>query len=133
MSGENQEIKIVGVDKEAIKVSTESKDLWIVPFKLSQKPDSSWERKFYETQQKDRSLMRRKARVIEDSLTVEVAAVDDLQKVLDVLKTEVTETNAVCEEELQRKMKIRKELEDLQQRQRDASQKLKDDSDNLKF
>lgn len=132
MSEGCQEIRIIGVDKETIRVSSE-KDYWVVPFKLSLKPDQSWERKFYEVQQKDANPMKRKVRFVENSIIVEVSGIDDLQKVLDVIKIEVTETNVLCEEDYQKKLKIRKELEALQKKQRNATQKFKDDADKLMF
>lgn len=133
MSGESQEIKIVGVDKEGIRVSPDKKELWIIPFKLSLKPDQSWEKKFFEIQQKDVMGLRRKVRVVENSISVETAATDDLQKILDAIKVSVTETNVLCEADYQKKVQIRQELETLQQKQRDATQKFKEDSDKLEF
>jgi hypothetical protein len=133
MSSESLEIKIVGVDKETIKVSPDKKECWIVAFKLSSKPDQAWERNFYEVHQKNRNAMKRSAQVIENSISVEVSALDDLQKVLDVIKIEVAETNALGEADHQKKLKIHQELEDLQKRQRDSTQKFKEDSDNLAF
>ena len=133
MSGESQEIKIVGVDKESVRMSSDKKDYWVVLFKLSLKPDQFWEKKFYEVQQKDTNAMKRKAQIVENSISVEVSGIDDLQKVLDVLKIEVAETNVSCEEDHQKKLKIRQELETLHQKQRDATQKFKEDADKLMF
>ena len=133
MSSENQEIKIVSVDKEAIRVSSDKKDYWVVPFKLSLKPDQSWQEKFYEVQQKDINVMKRRANVVENSINVDVSSMDDLQKVLHAIKIEVAETNILCEADYLKKMKIRQELEALQQKQRDSTQKFKEDSDNLVF
>jgi len=133
MNGESQEIKIVGVDKETIKVSSDKEDYWLIPFKLSLIPDRSWQKRFYEVQQKNSDTMKRKATVVENFINVEVCSTDDLQKVLDVLKIEVAETNVLCEEDHQKKIKIRRELEEFQQKQRDATLRFKDDSDNLVF
>ena len=52
MSGENQEEKIVSIDKEAIRTGEDKKNHWSVPFKLSLNPDRSWQEKFYDVQQK---------------------------------------------------------------------------------
>jgi hypothetical protein len=133
MGSESQEIKVVGVDKEAIRVSSDKKDFWVVPFILSPKPDQSWERKFYEVQQKNTNLLKRKAHVVDNCISTEVASMDDLQKILDVIKIEVAETNVLCEADNQKKLKIRQELESLQQRQRDSTQKFKGDADKLIF
>lgn len=130
---ESQEIKIVSVDKEAIQVGMDKKDFCVIPFKLSAKPDETWEKKFYEVQQKDKSAMKRKAHLIKDVISLEVSSLDDLQKVLDAVKIEVVETNALCEADYQTKKKIRQELESLQQKRRDATQKFKEDSDKLVF
>lgn len=133
MDSESQEIKIIGVDKEAIRVSSDKKDFWVIPFKLSLKPDQIWERKFYEVQQKDSNPLKRKVRVGESVIEVELSGTDDLQKVFDVVKIEVAQTNALCEQDYQKKVKIRHELEDLQKRDRDSTQKFKEDSDKLTF
>ena len=114
---ESREIKIVNVNKEAIKTGPDKKDFWIIPFKLSQEPDQSWERIFSEIQKKDEDAMKRKAQVVGGCLEVEISETDDLQKVLDVLKVEVAEVNVQCEEDHQRKLKIRQELEEMRQRE----------------
>ncbi|MBN1870281.1 MAG: hypothetical protein JW847_06895 [Candidatus Omnitrophica bacterium] len=133
MSGENQEIKIVGVDKEAIRTGSDTKEHWVVPFKLSLKPDQSWQARFYEIQKRDANIMKRKLQLDENSIIAEVSAADDLQKVLDAVKVMVVEANVLCEKDYQKKLKIRQELEVLQKEQRDATQKFKDDSDRLVF
>ncbi len=126
-------IKIVGVDRDLIRVSEDKKETWIVPFRLSAKPDQAWERKFYEVQQKDISVLKKKGRFVEDCIELEVAELDSLQNILDVLKAEVAQANALCEEDFQKKVKIKEELEALQKRQRDATEKFKEDSDTLNF
>ena len=133
MSQDIQGIKIVGVDKEEIRISSDKKDFWIVPFTLSAKADQSWEKKFYDVQQRSTHALKRKAHVVGNCLSVEVASTDDLQKILDVVKIAVVETNVLCEEDNQKKIKIRQELEALQQRQRDATQKFKEDANKLTF
>jgi len=133
MSEESQQVKVVGVDKEGIRTCSDKKDQWIVPFTLSIKPDQSWQEKFYEAQKSDSDPMSRKAQLQEKSILVQVSGVDDLQKILDALKVTVTEANVLCEKDFQRKLKIRRELEELQKKQRDATQKFKDDSDKLVF
>jgi hypothetical protein len=133
MDGEGQVIKVVGVDKEAIRTASDKKDYWVVPFRLSFKPDQNWEKKFYEVHQKNAHVMKRKAQIAESLMQVEVNSTDNLQKVLDVIKAEILETNTLCSVDYQHKMKIRKDLEELQQKQRDSTQKFKEDSDNLSF
>ncbi len=133
MSDDRQEIKIVGVDKEAIQMTSGKEIFWAVPFKLSLKPDQDWEKKFYEVQQRDKTAMRRRMRIMGDFIKVEVSEMDDLQKILDVLKLEVAETNVLCEGDYQTKLKIRQELEVLQHRQVDVTKKFKDDVDKLQF
>lgn len=130
---ESREIKIVNVNKEAIKTSPDKKDFWIVPFKLSQEPDQSWERIFSEAQKKDKDAMKRKTQVVGGCLEVEISETDDLQKVLDVLKGKVAEVNVQCEEDYQKKLRIRQELEEMRQREIKATQKLRDVSDKLEF
>jgi len=133
MSDEHKEIIITGVDKDSIVMGSSKLNLWVVPFKLSSKPDQDWERKFYEVQQRDKNVMKRKVQILGDFIKVEVTETDDLQKVLDVIRLEVTETNALCEGDYQKKMKMRRELEELQHKQGDITAKFKGDSDKLKF
>jgi len=132
MSDDCQEVKVVGVDKEAIGMKS-GKQIWGIPFKLSSKPGQDWEQKFYDVQQRDKNVMKRKMKIVGDFITVEVSELDDLQKVLDVIRLEVTETNVLCEGDYQTKLKIRRELEALQQKQGDVTKKFKDDSDKLQF
>ena len=133
MVGESQEIRIISVNKEEIRMGSDKKECWVVPFKLSLIPDESWQRRFYEIQQKNTNVMKRKARVVENFLNVDVSGGDNLQKITDVLKIEVMETNALCEEDYQKKVDIRKELEALQKKQRDVTLQFKEDSDKLIF
>jgi len=130
---ESPEIKITGVDKERIKVSKDQKDFWVIPFQLVPQPGDSWNRKFYEAQKDSGEVVKRRILVINDCLEVEVCEIDDLQKILDALKIVVAETNAQCIADYQKKLRIRQELEDLREKQNDATQKFKDDSDNLIF
>ena len=130
---ESLEIRIIGVNKSGIKVSNDKKGFWDIPFQLSPQPEESWNRKFYEVQQKSAEIMKRKIHVINDYLAVEVSETDDLQKILDALKIVVAETNAQCVSDYQKKLRIRQELEVLHKKQTDATQKFKEDSDKLEF
>jgi len=132
MSDECQEIKVVSVDKNEIKMSLVAQ-VWSIPFKLSIKPNQDWEKKFYEVQLRDKNVMKRKMKIAAGFITVEVAELDDLQKVLDVIRLEVAETNVLCEGDYQTKLKVRREIEALQQKQGDATKKFKEDSDKLQF
>ena len=132
MSGVCQELKVIGVDKEAIKMISGTQT-WVIPFKLSLKPDQDWEKKFYDVHQQGKNVMKRKMKFVGDFIIVEVSEVDDLQKILDAIRLEVTETNVLCEGEYQTKLKVHRELEALQLKQVDATKKFQDNSDKLKF
>lgn len=147
MDGEVEEVKIIGVDKERIGFSTGKNVCWVVPLKLSVAPNESWRKKFGEVQlendkvqqdndevqQENDDDMKRNAHVDGNFLKVEMADADDLQQVLDALKVDVEKVNVLCEEEYQQKVKIRQELEALQKKRREETQRLKDDSDKLTF
>ncbi|MDP2653754.1 MAG: hypothetical protein Q8Q08_06955 [Candidatus Omnitrophota bacterium] len=133
MSVEDLEIKIVGVDKARIRESETSGGIWIVPFKLSSKPDESWVRNFNELFRKNANIRKRKAHVIEDCIEVSVAGVDDTQQVLDVIKADVADTNSACREIFLKKIRMQEALKTLQQTQADTLQKIKDDVEKLKF
>ena len=133
MSEETRDIRIIGVDKEAIKTGSGKVEHWVISFKLSLAPDENWQKNFYEVQKKNADIMKRKLQVTGDAMMVDIFGSDDLQKVLDVLKIEIVEVNAVCEKDYQKRMQLRQELAVLQQKQMDATQKLKDDADRLVF
>ncbi len=133
MGEETRDIRIIGVDKGAIKTGSGKVENWVIPFKLSLAPDETWQRNFYEVQKKSINIMKRKLQVTGDAMMVEIFGADDLQKVLDALKIEIVEVNAVCEKDYQKRMQLRQELAALQKKQMDATQKLKDDSDRLVF
>ncbi|NLE65533.1 MAG: hypothetical protein GX606_06430 [Elusimicrobia bacterium] len=133
MRSEGQTLTIVGVDKAGIVPGTGKQDAWFIPFKLSRKPDEVWEKKFAEAQGMDRDLMKRKAQIIEDVIRVEVLEADDIQRVLEVIKRQVAEANALCEKDYQKKMRVREELETLQARQDSVTQKIREAADRLNF
>ena len=133
MSEEERNIKIISVDKNAIKESPDHKEIWVLPFKLSRKPDESWERNFYDVYRKNPSEVKRKVNVAEDSILISIAATDDLQKVLDALKIDVVKTNTICEVNFQKKLQLQQELEALKKKQLEIMTKFKDDSDHLQF
>jgi hypothetical protein len=133
MSDERQEIKVVGVDKAAIEMSSGKESLWGIPFKLSSKPNQDWERKFYEVQKSDANVMKRRMEFKDDCIKVDVSEMDDLQKILDLVRVAVTKANVLYEGDYQKKMKIRQDLEELQHKQGDVTKKLRDDSDKLQF
>ncbi len=133
MGEETRDIRIIGVDKEAIKAGSGKVEHWVIPFTLSLAPDENWQRNFYEVQKKNADIMKRKLQVTGDAMMVEIFIADDLQKVLDVLKIEIVAVNAVCEKDYQKRVQLRQELEMLQKKQMDAIEKLKDDSDRLVF
>lgn len=133
MSDERYAIKVVGVDKEAIEMIGGKQDVWGIPFRLSSKPDQDWEKKYFEVSGKDKSLMKKKVHLIGDLIKVEISEMDDLQKVLDIIKAEVKETNSLCEGDYQLKVKLRQDLETLQNKQFDVTKKFKEDSDKLQF
>jgi len=132
MNDECNDIKVVSVDREAIKM-TLGKQIWGVPFKLSSIPSQDWMNKFYEVQHKDVNDMKRKIKIEEDIITVEIFEMDNLQKVLDAISHEVAQTNILCDGDFQKKLKVRHDFEVLQQRQGDATKKFQNDSDSLKF
>ena len=133
MSEENEEIKIIGVDKDAIEMSSGKQNLWIIGFKLSAKPDQDWDRRFYEVEQREKNSMKRKVQIVGDCIKVEVSDRDDLQKVLDVVKAEVSETNILRDGDYQKKLEMRRELLALQRKQEDVTLKFRQAADKLQF
>jgi|GEM_PF-2186290 len=133
MSDEVQDIRVVGIDKEKIAMSTEKQSLWIVPFKLSVTPNLDWERKYFEVRGRDKKVHKQQSQLVGDHINVEVSEVDDLQKILEAVRAEVASTNVLCGEEQKQKMKLRSDLETLQQKQTAVTNKLKDAADKLQF
>ena len=133
MDTEERDVRIIGIEKSAIKESHDQKGIWILPFKLSVKPDDSWARNFFEVNRKNTNDAKRKANVVEDRIEVSVAEMDDQQKLLDAIKIDVADTNALCEENYQKKLSLQQGLEALKKKQNDVLEKLKEDSDKLQF
>lgn len=130
---EEQSIKIVGVIKESIREHATVKNGWILPFKLSEKPNDSWERNFFEVHRKSTNPKKKEVKLIKDYIEVQVVETDNQQQVLEVLNEEVTTTNEVYRDIYLKKMQMQDDLKVQQLRQQGVLQKLKDDSDQLKF
>jgi septal ring factor EnvC (AmiA/AmiB activator) len=133
MSDEVQDVRVVGIDKDRIAMSADKQSLWIVPFKLSATPNSDWERKYFEVRGRDKKVHKQQSQLSGDHINVEVSELDDLQKILEVVRAEVESTNVLCGEEQKQKQKLRSDLETLQQKQTAVTNKLKDAADKLKF
>lgn len=133
MSTEEQVIKIVGVDKERIRESAVNKGGWILPFKLSAKPNESWERYFYDAHRKNTNPRKRDAKLINDYIEVQIAETDNQQQILDLLNVDVATSNSVYMEVYLKKIQIQDEMKALQLKQVGVLQRLKEDSDHLKF
>ncbi len=129
----HQDIKITGVDKDHIRESAAVKGTWIIPFKLSVAPDESWSRHFYELHRKNMDLKKKDSKLIGDCIEVNFTDTDDQQAMLDILNREVTEANTLYKSVNQQKQKMRDDMKALQQKQSDMLQKLKDNSDKLRF
>jgi hypothetical protein len=126
-------VKIVSVDKLKIRESATVKGTWVLPFKLSITPDETWARNFYEVHRKNTDPKKKEIKLSGDCLEVNFTDADDLQKTLDNLKLEVDKANVDYQELVDKKLRVQEEMRVLQKKQSDTMQKLKDDSDGLKF
>jgi hypothetical protein len=126
-------VKIISVDKLKIRESATVKGTWVLPFKLSITPDETWARNFYEVHRKNPDPKKKEIKLSGDCLEVNFTDADDLQKTLDSLKGEVDKANADYQELVDKKLRVQEEMRVLQKKQSDTMQKLKDDSDGLKF
>jgi hypothetical protein len=133
MSLEERMVRVVGVDREAIKESPLTKGLFIIPFKLSIAPDETWGRTFYEIHRKIVDPKKKDIKLVGDRLEVHFSEADDQQQVLDKLKLEVESANMADQALMAQKLKVQEDMRALQQRQVDMMKKVKDDSDGLKF
>lgn len=129
----HEDIKIIGVDKDRIRESAAVKGAWVIPFKLSAAPDESWARHFYELHRKNADLKKKETKLTGNCIEVSFEDLDDQQKILDVLNREVKEANTLYKDVNTQKQKMRDDMKTLQQKQLDKLQKLKEDSDKLKF
>jgi hypothetical protein len=133
MNYDTNEIKVIGVDTSRIRENNTMPGTWIIPFKLSAKPDESWVRNFNDVFKKNAAADKRKARVVDDCIEVNFYAADDQQKALDVLKHDIADTNAACKEIYEQRMKMQEDLRTLQKTQANTLQKIKDDATRLKY
>jgi hypothetical protein len=130
---EEQSIKIISVDKEHIRESAVIKGGWIIPFKLSAKPNESWERHFYEVHRKSVNPKKKDVKIIEDCLEVQFPEGDNQQLILEMLNEEVTNTNTIYRDGYLKKIQIQDDMKALQIKQLGVLKKLQDESEGLKF
>ena len=133
MSSEELEIKIISVEKDRIRESALIKGGWVIPFKLSAKPNESWERHFYEAHRKNPDPKKKDIKIVNDCIEVQFTENDNLQKALEMLKVDVDSANVVYKDIYLKKIQIQEDLKALQLKQVGVLQKLKDESDGLKF
>ena len=127
------DIRVIGVEQTRIREHSSLQGTWIVPFRLSARPDESWVRNFNDICKKNMNVDKKKAHVVGDCIEVNVAHADDQQRVLDLLKKDVMDTNAACREIYEQKVKMQDDLRVLQKNNADTLQKIKDDVEKLKF
>lgn len=132
MNGEF-EIRVVGVDAGHIREHSALQSTWVIPFRLSSKPDESWVRNFNDVFKKNTNVDKKKAHVVGDHIEVNVTQLDNQQQVLDLLKKDIADTNAIYRDMCQQKMKIQDDLKALQKANSDTLLKMKSDAENLKF
>lgn len=133
MSSEEFEIKIIAVDKDRIRESAVIKGGWVISFRLSAKPNESWERHFYEAHRKNTDPKKKDVKIVNDCVEVQFSESDNLQKALEMLKADVDSANSVYKDIHLKKIQIQEDLKALQLKQVGVLQKLKDESDALKF
>lgn len=133
MSSEEFEIKITAVEKDRIRESAVIKGGWVITFKLSAKPNESWERHFYEAHRKNTDPKKKDVKIVNDCVEVQFSENDNLQKALEMLKADVDAANLVYKDIHLKKIQIQEDLKALQLKQVGVLQKLKDESDALKF
>jgi len=130
---QEQIITIVGVEKDRIRESAVIKGGWVIPFKLSAKPNESWERYFYEAHRKNTNPKKKDVKIVDDCVEVQFSESENQQQSLDMVKEDVDLANAVYKDICMKKIQIQDELKALQLRQIGVLQKIKDESDQLKF
>ena len=133
MNVDEQMIKVIGVNKDRIRECALNKGEWIIPLKLSMKPDDSWERYFYEIHRKSGNSRKKDVKIVNDCMEMNFSDKEDPQETLDYIKKEIEDANVAYKEVYLRKIKVQEDLKIFQQRQVDMLQKIKDASDKLKF
>ena len=133
MSMEEQVIKIISVDKEHIRESPVVKGGWIIPFKLSAKPNESWERHFYEVHRKSVNPKKKDVKIVDDSLEVQFGEADNQQLALDMLNEDINNANTAYKDIYLKKIQVQDEMKALQLKQVGVLKKLQDESEGLKF
>lgn len=130
---EEQEIRVIAVDKEHIRESPTIKGGWIIPFKLSAKPNESWERHFYEVHRKNVNPKKKAAKIINDTMELQFSETDKQQLALDLLNEDINNTNIIYKEVYLKKIQLQDDMKALQIKQQEMLEKLKNDSNDLKF
>jgi hypothetical protein len=130
---EEQVIKIVGLDKENIRESQVVKGGWVLPFKLSVKPNDSWERYYYEVHRKSTNPKKKEVKLVNGCLEVQFSEADKQQQILDTLIEEVAATNDAYKDIYLKKIQMQEDMKAMQLRQSAMLQKIKDDAEGLQF
>ena len=129
---EEQDIKVIGIDKENIRENADGKG-WVIPFKLSTEPNESWAKHFFEVHRKNTDIKKYNCKLLGKMIEVGFTDTDSQQKALDALNKDVATTNTVYKEVYLAKKKMQEDMMDMKQKRGVTLQKLKDESDNLKF
>jgi len=125
------DIKIIGMGENSIDPIANT-DLYQYSFRLSQVPDYDWKLLFEQLMKGGAAAtLRRRSRIVDDLLIVEMRAADDKQAQLDMQKELVAETNqkydaaqALVAQELSARAQKKQDAEDEIQRLRQEARTL---------
>lgn len=125
------DVKIIGMNENSIDPIVNT-DLYHYSFRLSQVPDYDWKLLFEQLMKAGLAPSRRRSRIVDDLLIVEMSADDDKQAQLDMQKELVAETNqkydaaqALVAQELSARAQKKQDAEDQIQRLRQEAKTLK--------
>ncbi|MBI4834797.1 MAG: hypothetical protein HY811_08280 [Planctomycetes bacterium] len=104
-----KEIQIVMIDKDKIEKNDSFSNAYSYPFKLTSTPDAVWVEQFVKTYDTVEDPKKRKMYVADDYIMLIMAADDNKQKHIDIVKCLVFETNSrykkICREKQDREAK----------------------------
>jgi len=127
------DIKILGVEKEAIEKDNSFEQAYKYPYLLSEKPDDLWIKFFHSLYRLHSYDKKRQYTIIDRHIVAIISAEDKRQQFLDFLKDVVNSTNQKYREMLSAKAQEKHKEEARKKREEEKIRELREETDHLGF
>ena len=127
------DIKILGVEKEAIEKDNSFEQAYKYPYLLSEKPDDLWIKFFHNLYRLHSYDKKRQYTIIDRHIVAIISTEDKRQQFLDFLKDVVNSTNQKYRELLSAKAQEKHKEEARKKREEEKIRELREETDHLGF